>query len=72
MKIIIKRFFRPPVTSSVFDQNIFLIAPFSNTFNLSSSVNLEVQISHPYAVSGVTIDLSSKGHPNIVLFADRK
>jgi len=53
-----------PVTSSMLDQNIFLIAPFSNTFNFCSSVNLEGQLSHPYAASGVIIILSSKCHSN--------
>jgi hypothetical protein len=52
-------------------QNIFLITPFSNTFNLCSSVNIEGQVSHPYAISGVIIVLSSKGHPNNILFADK-
>jgi hypothetical protein len=52
MKITIKQVFHPPVTSSVLDQNIFLIAPFSTTFNLCWSVNLERQVSQPYATSG--------------------
>jgi len=56
----------------VSDQNIFLNIPFSNTFSLCSSVNLEGQVSHPYATSGVIIVLSSKGHPNKMLFADKK
>jgi len=47
----------------VFGQNIFLITPISNTFNLCSSVNLEGYVSHPYAISGLIIVLSSKGHP---------
>jgi len=55
----------------VLDQKIFLITPFSNTFNLCSSVNMEGQVSHPYAASGVIIVLPPKGHPNNILFDDR-
>jgi hypothetical protein len=67
MKIIMEQKFNLPVTSSVLDQNIFLIIPFSNTCKRCSSVNIEGQVSHPYATSGVIIVLSSKGHPNNVL-----
>jgi hypothetical protein len=61
---LLRKIFHPPVTSSMLDQNIFLIIPFSNNFNLCSSVKLEGQVSHPYAISGVIIILSSKGHQN--------
>jgi hypothetical protein len=54
----------------VLDQNIFLITQLSNTFNLCSSVKIGGQVSHPYAISGVIIVLSSNVHPNITLFAD--
>ena len=57
---VLSKFFHPPVISSVFGQNIFLITPISNIFNLCSSVNLEGQVSHPYATSGLIIVLSSK------------
>jgi hypothetical protein len=63
---LIKQFFQLIVTSSVLVQNIFLITPFWNTCSLCSSVNTEGQVSHPYAISGVIIDLLSKGHSNIV------
>jgi hypothetical protein len=48
----------------VLDKNIFLNTPFSNIFNPYSSVNIEGQVSHPYATSGVIIVLSSKGLSN--------
>ena len=57
-------------TSSVLDQNIFLINSFSNTFNLCSSGNIGGQVSHQYATSSVIIVLLSKGHSNNMLFAD--
>ena len=68
-------FFHPPVTSSVLDQNTLLITPFYNTFNLCSSVDLEGQVSHPYATSGIIIVLSSKGQQTICricIFGDSK
>jgi hypothetical protein len=61
---LLRQFFQAPVISSLLDQNIFLITPFSNTFNRCSSVNTEGQVSHPYATWGVIIVLSSKGYPN--------
>jgi hypothetical protein len=61
---LLSEFFRPPVTFSVLDQNIFLITPFADNFGLCSSVNKEGKISNPYAASGVIIVLSSKGNPN--------
>jgi hypothetical protein len=69
--IIEKLFFHPSVTSSVLDQNIFFIIPFSNTFSVCSSVNLESHVSHPYATSAAIIVLPSKGHLNIMLCADK-
>jgi hypothetical protein len=71
MKIPIKQIFPASVTSSVLDQNNFLITTFSKNFNLCSSVILEGQVSHPHATSGVIIVISTKGHPNITFFADK-
>jgi len=42
------------VTSSVLGPNIFLNALFANTFNLSSSLNVSDQVSHPYKMTGLT------------------
>ena len=73
MKFSVK-FFHPPVTSSVLDQNILPITTFSNTFNLCSSFKIEGQVSYPYVTSGVIIFISSKGQPTICwiyLFGDR-
>jgi hypothetical protein len=53
------------------DQNIFLITPFSNTFNLCSSVNLEGQVSHPYATSGVSVDLAGSLIPKEYLLTNK-
>jgi hypothetical protein len=68
---LLRTFSQPPLTSSEFDQNMFLVTPLSNTFNLCSSVNLEGQVSHPYATSRVILLLSSKVHPRNMLFADK-
>ena len=59
MKTINKKIFTAPVSSSMLDQNIFLITSFSNTFNFCSSVKLEGHLSHAYATSAVIIVLSS-------------
>jgi hypothetical protein len=40
-------FLEPPVTSSLFDQNIILSNLFSNTFSLCSGLNFGDQVSHP-------------------------
>jgi hypothetical protein len=41
-------FLQPPATSSLFDPNILLSTLFSNTVSLCSSLNVRVQVSHPY------------------------
>jgi hypothetical protein len=43
---------QPPVTSSVFGQNILLNTLFSNTLSLSSFLNVRDQVSHPYKATG--------------------
>jgi hypothetical protein len=45
-------FLHPPVTSSLFHQNIILNALFSNALSLCFSLNLRDQISHPYRTTG--------------------
>ena len=46
-----------PVTSSLLGQNIILSTLFSNTFILSSSLNVSDQVSHPYKTRGNIIIL---------------
>jgi hypothetical protein len=41
-------FFNLLLFNSVFGPNILLSTPFSNTFNLRSSLNVRGQVSHPY------------------------
>jgi len=72
MKIIFREIFQPPVTSSLLDQNNFPHTPFSYTFNLCSSFTTEDQVPHPYTTSVVIIIQSLQGHPNTMLFADKK
>ena len=47
----------PPVTSSLLAPNIPLNTLFSNTLNLRSSLNVIVQVSHPYKTIGKIIVL---------------
>jgi len=41
-------FLNSPVTSSLLSPNILLIAPFSNTLSLRSSLNMSDQVLHPH------------------------
>ena len=55
-------FMPSPVTSSLLGPNILLSTLLSNTFNLSSSLNVSDQVSHPYKItdknySSVYLDL---------------
>jgi len=50
-------FLHSPVTSSLLDTNILLNTLFSNTFSLRASLNMSVQVSHPYKITGkIVID----------------
>ena len=44
------------VTSSLFGPNILLNTLFANTFSLPSSLNVSDQVSHPYKMTGLTLD----------------
>jgi hypothetical protein len=57
MKLLIIQFFQPPVTSSLFGQNILLRALFSNTLNLYSSLNVRDHVLQPYRTTGKIIVL---------------
>jgi hypothetical protein len=48
-------FLQPPITSSLFNTNIFLITLFSNTHSLCSSLNVRDQVSHPYRTTSKII-----------------
>jgi hypothetical protein len=50
-------FLHPPVTSSLFGPNILLNTLFSNTLSLCSSLNVRVQVSHPYRTTCKTVFL---------------
>ncbi|PNF31823.1 hypothetical protein B7P43_G09336 [Cryptotermes secundus] len=45
-------FLKPPVTSSLFGQNILLNTLFSNTLSLCFSLNVRDQVSDPYRTTG--------------------
>jgi hypothetical protein len=42
----------PPITSSLFDLNIYLSTLFSSTLSLCSSLNVRDYVSHPYRTTG--------------------
>jgi hypothetical protein len=46
------KFLHSPVTSSLVGPNIFLSTLFSNNLSLCSSLNVRVQVSHPYKTTG--------------------
>jgi hypothetical protein len=48
-------FLQPPTILSLFGPNIPLSTLFSNTFSLCSSLNIRVQVSHPYKTTGKSI-----------------
>jgi hypothetical protein len=48
---------QPPITSSLFGQNILLNTLFSNTLSLCSSLNIRDQVLHPYRTTGKIIVL---------------
>jgi uncharacterized membrane protein len=50
-------FLHLPVTPSLLGPNILLSALFSDTLNLSSSLNVRDQVSHPYKTTGKIIVL---------------
>jgi hypothetical protein len=52
-------FLLPPITSSVLGQNILLSTLFSDTLNLSSSLNVRDKFSHPYKTRSKIILLNS-------------
>jgi hypothetical protein len=45
-------FLHPPVTASIFGQNILLNTLFSNTLSLCSSLTVRDHVSHPYRTTG--------------------
>jgi hypothetical protein len=53
----LRSFLQPPVTSSLFDPDIFLSTLFSNTLSLWSSLHVRDQVSHPYRTTGKIIKL---------------
>jgi hypothetical protein len=57
MKLLIMQFLQPPITSSLFGQNILLSTLFSNTLSLYSSLKVKEQISHPYKTKSKIIVL---------------
>ena len=50
IKFFIMCLLQSPVTSSYLDTNIFLSTLFSNILSLCSSLNISVQVSHPYKI----------------------
>ena len=48
IKLSLRSFLHPPVTSSLLEPNILLSTLFSNTHSLRSSLNVSDQVSHPY------------------------
>jgi hypothetical protein len=55
MKILIRQFSQPIITSSLFGLNILLSTLFSNTLSLYASLNIRDQVSHPYRTTGKII-----------------
>jgi hypothetical protein len=53
-------FLRPLVTSSLLGPNVALIFQFSNTLNLSPSLNMRDHISHPYRTTDLDILIGSR------------
>ena len=59
IKFFIMCLLQSPVTSSYLDTNIFLSTLFSNILSLCSSLNISVQVSHPYKILLLLLLLSS-------------
>jgi hypothetical protein len=59
-------FFRSPITSSLFDPNIFLGTLFPNALSLYSSPNVSYQVLHTYISTGKIIILHVETHNLIV------
>jgi hypothetical protein len=51
MKLLIVQFHQSPVTASLLGLNIHLSALFSNYLNLTPSLRVRAQVSHPYKIT---------------------